>query len=97
MHLRWKPRWSSAFARLLGPLALLLLGLVPDARAVITPPAGLNPGAQFRLVFVSSDVRDATSSVIADYDLFIAGLATPAGRGSYFSNPVSWLALASAG
>jgi hypothetical protein len=36
--------------------------------APITVPTDLNPGDPYRLAFVSSTVRDATSVIIADYD-----------------------------
>ena len=38
-------------------------------------PADLNPGDQFRLLFVTSAVRDATSDDISDYDKWVQGLA----------------------
>ena len=38
-------------------------------------PAGLGPGDQFRLLFVSSTTRDATSSDIADYDAHLQSAA----------------------
>ena len=34
-------------------------------------PDGFGPGKQFRLMFVTSEYRDATSSSIADYDAFV--------------------------
>ena len=34
-------------------------------------PDGFGPGEQFRLLFVTSEDRDATSSSIADYDAFV--------------------------
>src|SRR5262249_2877133 len=58
-------------------------------------PAGLNPGDQFRAVFVSSAVRDAHSSNIADYDQFITNLAVAAGIDTYFGSPVTWQAIGS--
>lgn len=58
-------------------------------------PAGLNEGDQFRVVFVSSAVRDASSSNIADYDLFITNLAVAAGLDTYFGTPVTWQVLGS--
>ena len=41
-------------------------GLIPD---------GLNPGEQFRLIFVSSTRRDATSDDIGDYNAFVQAAA----------------------
>ena len=37
----------------------------------ITVPSGLHPGDQYRLAFVTSTTRDATSSDIADYNNFV--------------------------
>ena len=39
-------------------------------------PTGLNPGDDYRLVFVTSTVRDALSTDIADYNSFVTGAAT---------------------
>lgn len=43
--------------------------------APITVPSSLSPGDQYRLVFVTSTVRDATSSNIADYNSFVTTAA----------------------
>ena len=40
----------------------------------LTPP-GLNAGAKFRLIFLSSTKRNATSAAIADYNTFVQGHA----------------------
>jgi len=44
---------------------------------VTVVPAGLNPGDQYRLIFVSSNgtARDGTSTNIADYNDFVLGIA----------------------
>ena len=39
-------------------------------------PAGIGPGERFRLVFLSSTKRDATSTDIADYNTFVQNAAT---------------------
>jgi hypothetical protein len=39
--------------------------------AVITQPAGLNPGDTYHLVFVTSGGRDAMASDITEYDAFV--------------------------
>ena len=44
--------------------------------AIITQPTGLSPGDQYRLVFLTSTARDATSTDIADYNTFVTGVAT---------------------
>jgi hypothetical protein len=43
--------------------------------APIVTPAGLNPGDSYRLAFMTSGVRDALSSNIADYNAFVAAAA----------------------
>src|SRR5262249_49057304 len=70
------------------------LGAARPARADIMTPAGLNPGDQFRIIFVSSGTRDATSSNIGDYDTFIGSAATAA-RLTYNGVDVPWVALGS--
>jgi hypothetical protein len=59
---------------------LLLLGaffVLPKAvlAAPITVPPGLQPGDHYRLAFVTSTTRDATSSDIADYNTFVTDVA----------------------
>ena len=39
--------------------------------SIVTTPSGLSVGQQFRLVFVTSGQRDATSTDIADYNAFV--------------------------
>ena len=43
--------------------------------ALVLQPAGLNPGDQYRLVFVTSTTRDATSPNIADYNNHVQAAA----------------------
>jgi hypothetical protein len=45
------------------------------ADALVVVPQGLNPGDQYRLVFVTSGVTDATSSDIDYYNDFVGGFA----------------------
>ena len=54
-------------------LAVSSLGLMAFSTlaAPITIPTGLNPGDQYRIAFVTSTTRDATSSNIADYNAFV--------------------------
>ena len=57
-------------------LGLAAAGVSSTAYAMpITVPTGLNPGDQYRLAFVTSTTRDATSTVIADYNAFVTGVA----------------------
>lgn len=57
------------------PLALVLGQATGAHAAAITVPAGLNPGDNYRLVFVTSTTRNATSSNIADYNAFVTSAA----------------------
>ena len=59
--------------------------------AVVTVPTGLNPGDQYRLVFVTSTTRNATSTTIADYNSFVN---TAAALNSDLDG-ISWTAIAS--
>ena len=51
---------------------------VPMSSAII--PAGLSDGDQFRLLFLSSGTRDATSAAIGDYNTFVQTAAAAAGH-----------------
>jgi hypothetical protein len=42
---------------------------------IITLPPGVNPGDTYRLIFVTSTTRDATSTNINDYNAFVANVA----------------------
>lgn len=54
--------------------AVLLLGSHSEA-SIITLPPSLAPGAQYRLVFLTSGFRDATSANINDYNSFVTNAA----------------------
>lgn len=57
-------------------LALATLFAPPAAWAApITVPTDLNPGDHYRLAFVTSTTRDATSADIADYNAFVTAAA----------------------
>ena len=64
----------------------------PVSGPVLTTPAGLMPGDQFRFVFVTAGTRDATSSNITDYDNFVQ---SQAGGATYNGVVVNWLAIGS--
>ena len=49
------------------------MGSVPQGWALL--PAGLNAGDKFRLIFISSGTRNATSTDIDDYNSFVQGAA----------------------
>jgi hypothetical protein len=55
--------------------ATFALAPLAASAAPITVPTGLNPGDQYRLAFVTSTTRDATSSNIADYNAFVTTAA----------------------
>jgi hypothetical protein len=78
-------------------LVMLLHGIgakgLVEADLIMTP-AGLKPGDQFRIVFVTSTVRTATSTNIADYDTFVTNVANNAGL-TYNGMLVSWQAIGS--
>src|SRR6478736_8375989 len=68
------------------------LGGRAEAGMMLQTPAGLNPGDQFRFVFVTGGIRDATSTNIADYDSFVNAQA---GGATYHGVLVNWLAIGS--
>jgi hypothetical protein len=78
-------------------LALLTVAVAGIASrsdaAIVTVPAGLNPGDLYRLVFVTSTGRDATSSDIADYNAFVATVANSIPELAALG--ASWFAIAS--
>lgn len=53
----------------------LLAMIISSAKAVTVVPMGLNPGDNYRLAFVTSTTRNATSNNIADYNAFVTGVA----------------------
>jgi len=59
----------------------------------ITVPTDLNPGDTYRLAFVTSTTRDATSSNIADYNSFVAAVA--AGEPALAALGTTWTAIGS--
>jgi hypothetical protein len=76
--------------------AVLWLGSGLGGRAegsiILQTPAGLNPGDQFRFVFVTDGIRNATSTNIADYDSFVNAQA---GGATFDGVVVNWLAIGS--
>lgn len=59
------------------PSLLLAAALAGGAEAgtVVTVPTDLNPGDQYRLVFVTNGARNALSTDIADYNDFVTAQA----------------------
>lgn len=86
------PRWAAFLA-----VVAVLLAAQPAHADLRLIPAGLNPGDQFRVAFVSSAGHNALSTDIAVYDQFITGLAVAAGIDTYFGTPVTWQVLGSTG
>jgi hypothetical protein len=86
---------ATRIALSIGVLLVSLLSVAPAGADSILIPAGLNPGDQFRIVFLSSATRNAVSADIADYDQFITDLAVASGLDTYFGNAVTWRALGS--
>jgi hypothetical protein len=78
-------------------LGLLVGGAVrTEASITITTPAGLSPGDQFRIVFVTDGVTNATSSSIGTYDGVVNTDVSNAGGVFYNGQAVTnWLAIAS--
>lgn len=68
------------------------LGGWAEASIILQTPAGLNPGDHFRFVFVTDGIRNATSTNIADYDIFVNAQA---GGATYNGVVVNWLAIGS--
>ena len=70
-------------------------GWLEQARAagvVLSTPAGLTPGDQFRFVFVTDATTTALSVNITDYDSFVQ---SQAGGATYDGATVTWLAIGS--
>ena len=75
-------------------VACVLLVSIQSHADIITP-AGLSPGDQFRIVFVSDSRVPAVSSDIATYDALIQGDAVAAGLNTYNGQAVNWMVLGS--
>ena len=81
------------------PAALTLVlafGLAGEARAVpiLITPAGLNPGDQFRFLFVTGSVSDGNSTNVSTYNATITAQALGA---TYNGATPTWSAIVSAG
>jgi len=74
------------------PALFVVLAGASHAAAIVVP-TGLNPGATYRIIFVTSTMRDGSSGNIADYNSFVTDAANLdaglAGLGT------TWTALAS--
>jgi len=77
-------------------LATAVMALALHAPAeIVTVPPDLGPGEFYRLVFVTSGTRDATSTDIADYNAFVTTAAT--GVPGLNALGTTWKAIGSAG
>ena len=61
-------------------VAIVLASATTSQAQPITIPSGLNPGDSYRLAFVTSTTRDATSSNIVDYDALVTAAASSVGE-----------------
>lgn len=59
------------FASLILFCAIFVVLPLSTVAGPVTIPTGLNPGDHYRLGFVTSATRDATSSIITDYNSFV--------------------------
>lgn len=83
---------SEAAAGFVAGFVVLLLA--NTSRADIFLPTGLNPGDKYRIAFVTSGIRDATSSIVGDYNTFVNTAANASGT---LTAPLgtTWTAIAS--
>ncbi len=79
---------------LLAAVAALFVSPTFLPAAVVTVPTGLRPGDQYRLAFVTSTTRDATSSNIAEYNAFVTAAANL--NPALTALNTNWTAIASA-
>jgi hypothetical protein len=90
---------------ILSGVALATLGLSGIAEAaIVIPPTGLAPGSEYRLVFVTSGTRNATSSNIDIYNTFVQNAArsssvlnTALTAAGFDPTSITWTAIASTG
>ena len=86
---------------ILSGVALATLGISSAAQAAILLPS-LTPGSQYRLVFVTSGARNASSGNIADYNQFVnnaaqasTNLNTALTTAGLTPSAINWTAIAS--
>jgi hypothetical protein len=90
-----RPHFFHIVARLSLFCAISLIAPLASSAAPITVPTDLNLGDKYRLAFVTSTVRDATSSDIADYNDFVTAVAT--GVSELAALGTTWTAIGSTG
>ena len=74
---------------------VLVVGFPAGARADLMTPSGLNPGDQFRIVFVYGGTTPATSPNLATYDVLVSADAVASGIGTYNGVPVTYRVIGS--
>ncbi len=86
-----------ALCGLLSGLLLLTAGITQSyGGGPVVPPAGLNPGDQFRVVFITAETTRGNGSQ-GGYDAFVQNSANAAGGFTYNGTPLTFKALASYG
>jgi hypothetical protein len=91
MARRTAAHWGSIAAG-----ALLIFAWTTESLAdPITVPAGLNPGDQYRLAFVTSTTHNAISTDIDDYNAFVTAVAESVP--DLLALGTTWTAIASTG
>jgi hypothetical protein len=73
-------------------LVMLAFGALPSSAGVISTPTGLNPGASFRIAFVTSGLTTATATDINYYNTFVSAEAASY---TYAGQAITWKAIAS--
>ncbi|MES9881755.1 MAG: VPLPA-CTERM sorting domain-containing protein [Sedimenticola sp.] len=81
-------------SRLFSGICIFTIAILSTSvNASLVVPAGLNPGDNYHVVFVSSTTRGPTSSDISDYDTHVQNAADAAGIGT--SIGLNWRAIVS--
>jgi hypothetical protein len=87
------PNFKSITTGLFMAVAAMAMTANTALAAPITIPTGLNPGDTYRIAFVTSTTRDATSSDIADYNAFVTAAANS--QAALAALGTTWTAMAS--
>jgi len=82
--------------RILTVVALFHCTAINLQAGMMITPAGLNPGDQFRVVFVTDGRIGPLGTDHSIYDSFVSAEAVSAGLDSYAGSPVLWQALITA-
>ncbi len=82
---------------LIAPVFVMLFLFCSESNGALITPPGLNPGDQFRLIFVTSTKIEPTYTDVAVYDDHVRDAAIAAGLSIINGNPVTWEAVVSVG